>query len=71
MKIQKERFNNSRRRLNVIANNVSEDIFYIQSATLNNETFNTPWIDYNTIMAGGILEFEMGPEPNVNWCVTD
>lgn len=27
--------------------------------------------DYSTIMAGGTLEFEMGPEPNVNWGVAD
>ncbi len=51
----------------IIANNVSEDNFYIQSAKLNGKTFNTPWIDYKTIMAGGVLEFEMGNKPNKEW----
>jgi len=49
------------------ANNVSEDNFYIQSAKLNRKKFNQAWIDYKTLMKGGILEFEMGPEPNKQW----
>lgn len=51
----------------IIANNVSENNFYIQAATLNGEEFNRPWIDYKTIMKGGVLEFEMGSEPNTEW----
>ena len=52
------------------ANNVSEDNFYIQSAKLNGQEFNQPWIIYKTIMEGGTLEFEMGAEPNKKWGVT-
>jgi putative alpha-1,2-mannosidase len=51
----------------VKANNVSEDNFYIQSATLNGEEFDQCWIAYDTIMAGGVLEFEMGNRPNKEW----
>ena len=51
----------------IVAKNVSEDNFYIQSATLNGKEFNTPWIDFQTIAKGGILEFEMGESPNKNW----
>ncbi len=51
----------------IIAKNVSEDNYYIQSAKLNGNDFNTPWISYQTIMNGGILEFEMGSEPNTEW----
>jgi putative alpha-1,2-mannosidase len=51
----------------IIANNVSEDNFYIQSATFNGAKFDQSWLDYTTIMKGGILEFEMGPETNKEW----
>ena len=51
----------------IIANNVSEDNFYIQSAKLNGKEFNQPQIDYDTIVNGGVLEFEMGAEPNLEW----
>ena len=51
----------------IVANNVSEDNFYIQSAKLNGESFDEPWINYQTLMAGGTLEFEMGSQPNKEW----
>jgi putative alpha-1,2-mannosidase len=51
----------------IIAKNVSEDNFYIQSATFNGAEFNKSWLDYKTIMNGGTLEFEMGSEPNKEW----
>ena len=53
----------------IIANNVSEDNFYIQSATLNGVEYNNSWLDYKTIMNGGTLKFEMGAEPNMEWGV--
>lgn len=40
---------------------------YIQSATLNDEPLNKPWITQQDIVNGGILIFEMGPEPNKKW----
>jgi len=51
----------------IIAKNVSEDKFYIQSAELNGKEFNQPWIDYKAIMEGGTLKFEMGSQPNKQW----
>lgn len=51
----------------IIANNVSEENYYIQSATLNGEPLNRPWIYYSEIVSGGELVFEMGAEPNVEW----
>ena len=51
----------------VVAKNVSEENFYIQSAKLNGVKFDQPWIYYTTIMEGGTLEFEMGNQPNKNW----
>ncbi|MBD0831897.1 GH92 family glycosyl hydrolase [Aestuariibaculum sediminum] len=49
------------------AENVSQTNFYIQSATLNGESFNQTSISHKTILNGGTLHFVMGPEPNKNW----
>ena len=46
------------------ANNVSEDNFYIQSATLNGQSLNRSWIDFSEVMNGGTLSFEMGNTPS-------
>jgi len=51
----------------IIANNVSEENFYIQSVKLNGQEFDQSWIEYNTLMEGGELVFEMGSEPNKLW----
>jgi predicted alpha-1,2-mannosidase len=51
----------------VIAHNVSEENIYIQSAQLNGENFNRPWLDHSDIAAGGVLEFQMGSDPNKDW----
>jgi len=51
----------------IIAKNVSEDNFYIQSARLNGKDYQKPWIEYKTLMESGTLEFEMGPVPDKKW----
>lgn len=51
----------------IIANNNPGDNKYIKSATLNGETFNRPWITHEEITKGGMLVFEMSPEPNKKW----
>lgn len=53
----------------VVANNNSKSNIYIQSATLNGVPFNQSFIHHDTLMAGGKLVFEMGPEPNKSWGV--
>ncbi|RYY12320.1 MAG: glycoside hydrolase family 92 protein, partial [Chitinophagaceae bacterium] len=47
------------------ANNNAENV-YIQSATLNGKSYGYNWISYDNIMAGGVLRFEMGPEPETS-----
>lgn len=47
--------------------NNSKENMYIQSAKLNGKKFNRTYIDHSEIMDGGVLEFEMGPEPNKRW----
>ena len=51
----------------VDAKNASDVNKYIQSATLNGEALNTPWILHEDIMKGGKLVFEMGPKANKDW----
>jgi predicted alpha-1,2-mannosidase len=40
---------------------------YIQSATLNGKPYDKPWFSQADIKDGGILIFQMGPEPNKTW----
>jgi putative alpha-1,2-mannosidase len=37
---------------------------YIQSARLNGRRLNVPIVTYAQIEAGGLLEFDMGPQPS-------
>ena len=54
----------------IIAGNVSETNKYIQSARLNGESLDIPWIKHGDIMGGGVLEFEMGPRANKEWGIS-
>lgn len=51
----------------VRANRVSEENFYIQSAKLNGNPYHKSWIGYADMIQGGLMELEMGPEPNLSW----
>ncbi|HEC41935.1 MAG TPA: glycoside hydrolase family 92 protein [Bacteroides sp.] len=51
----------------VRANKVSSVNKYIQSASLNGKPMSKTWISHDEITNGGILIFEMGPEPNRQW----
>ena len=51
----------------VVARGNSDENVYIQSATLNGKPYFRCWISHADIMAGGTLEFVMGPEPNPRW----
>jgi putative alpha-1,2-mannosidase len=44
------------------ANNVSEDIIYIQSIRVNGQPYTKSRLTHDMIMNGGLLEFEMGPD---------
>jgi len=48
----------------IIGNQVSPTNLYIQSVTLNGLPLSNPWIRHADIVAGGILEFTMGPTPS-------
>lgn len=49
------------------AHNASDENKYIQSATLNGEELDKPWISHEAIVDGGKLVFEMGPKANKSW----
>ncbi len=48
----------------IIAHDNSPANIYIQSAKLNGREYTRSYIDYADIVAGGTLEFQMGPEPS-------
>ncbi len=41
--------------------------FFVQSARLNGRPLQRSFVTHEEIMAGGVLEFELGPEPNRRW----
>lgn len=51
----------------IIARNVSRQNGYVQSAKLNGKPLNRTYITHQEIAQGGILELEMGIQPNKNW----
>lgn len=53
------------------AENVSNENFYIQSATLNGSVFNKTTISHQDILEGGTLHFVMGNQPNKNWGIAN
>ncbi|TMU54652.1 GH92 family glycosyl hydrolase [Flagellimonas algicola] len=53
----------------ITAKNTSPTNKYIQSVTLNGALLQRSYITHEELIAGGTLEFEMGPEPNKSWGV--
>lgn len=51
----------------IVSHHASRANRYIQSAKLNGVPLNRWWIRQKELIAGGVLEFELGPEPNQAW----
>ena len=51
----------------LLANDCSKKNKYIQSAKLNGKDLNRCWIKHTEIAGGGVLELQMGEQPNKNW----
>jgi predicted alpha-1,2-mannosidase len=51
----------------VITHNNSPRNPYVQSARLNGHPLERAWLRHQEIVTGGVVEFEMGPEPNHFW----
>ncbi|MCG9793128.1 GH92 family glycosyl hydrolase [Flavobacterium algicola] len=54
----------------IVADEVSNENIYIQSATLNGVVFDQTTISHQTILKGGELHFKMGAKPNKNWGIS-
>jgi len=54
----------------IIANGVSFENKYIQSATLNGKEWNKPWFPHSEIHNGGELILQMGAKANKQWGAT-
>jgi predicted alpha-1,2-mannosidase len=55
------------RTFTVTARNNSAENIYIQSAKLNGQRLEKPWLTYEQITGGGTLALVMGPKPNPAW----
>lgn len=55
----------------VKCSNYSPDNKYIQRASLDGKPWDKSWISHEDIVAGGVLELEMGRYPNTEWAVSD
>jgi predicted alpha-1,2-mannosidase len=51
----------------IIAHGVSKQNGYVQSAKLNGEALNRPWITHEELAKGGTLVLDMGVLPNRSW----
>ena len=47
----------------VEAKNFAPENRYVQGVRLNGQPYDKPYISHEAVMQGGVLEFEMGPEP--------
>lgn len=54
----------------ISAPNTSAENIYVQSVKLNDVELKRTFILHDEIMAGGTLEFEMGPMPNKSWGIS-
>ncbi|MEZ5106401.1 MAG: GH92 family glycosyl hydrolase [Draconibacterium sp.] len=57
------------KKFEIIANNNSETNQYIQSATLNGNSYSKSYLKHADIMNGGEIVFEMGSSPGKEWGV--
>ena len=55
------------KKFKIIASDCSKKNKYIQSAQLNGNALNRPWVKHKEIMSGGTMEFQMGDRPNKSW----
>lgn len=55
----------------IIADGLSKENIYIQSAKLNGRTLGRAWLKHSEVVAGGELELEMGSKPNKTWGAND
>jgi predicted alpha-1,2-mannosidase len=55
------------RRFTIIADSLSAENIYIQSAELNGKAWDQPFLPFEELSKGGTITFTMGPQPNKAW----
>lgn len=55
----------------IIAEDNSEENFYIESAVLNGKKWNKTYLNYEDVMKGGKVKFEMSDTPNKEWATEE
>ncbi|CAM3743237.1 GH92 family glycosyl hydrolase [Mucilaginibacter galii] len=53
--------------IRMVAHNNSDKNIYIQQVTLNGKSYTKSYITHADLLKGGLLVFEMGNKPNLNW----
>ena len=53
--------------LTITTQHNSADNVYIQQAEWNSESLNRCWLKHRDVVAGGHLDFTLGPQPNKQW----
>ena len=51
----------------VDATRTTANDIYVQSVMLNGKPIDRAWITHAEIVAGGVLQFKLGPQPNKTW----
>jgi putative alpha-1,2-mannosidase len=59
------------RTFTVQAENMSSSNIYVQAVRLNGEDYHRNYITHSDIVNGSTLTFVMGPQPKMNWRMTD
>jgi putative alpha-1,2-mannosidase len=57
------------KQFNIVVHNGSQQNIYIQSVRLNGKQYSHSYITNDDIVKGGVIEFEMGANPNFQWGV--
>ena len=55
------------KKFTMLAENLSDQNIYVQSAKLNGKNWDRPFLPYRELKSGGTLIFTMGPQPNKEW----
>nr|MBA2680018.1 glycoside hydrolase family 92 protein [Ktedonobacteraceae bacterium] len=47
--------------------NASDSTPYVQSLSLNNQSYINPWLPFHLIQRGATLQFTLGSHPDTTW----
>lgn len=57
------------KKIKIVAENISEDNFYVQSLLINGEKWDKSFLKHSDISNGAVIKFNLGAEPNKSWAV--